>query len=430
MFTWDETKNALATTVSGETCHIGTYGTYVTMGVLRESKAQDSDYIARLYTFGESGTTPDTPDTPDVPDTPDTCTHQYREVVTMPNCTNEGYTTYTCLLCAHSYKGNTVAAKGHNYVDNVCSACGAVKSTGAQQQVTISFADLANRTEFSTSKQVWEQNGITVTNNKSSSQNDVANYKDPARFYMGSEVIIEYPGITKLEINCKGLEDRYVNGWLNAPSGASATNNDGVVTVIFSTPVNSVVYSNLSAQSRAYDITVYTEGGATSSCKHTNVTVEGATAPTCTVNGHTGKTRCLDCDDIVNEGQVILATNHVWADADCDTPKTCSVCKATEGAALGHNWTSATEEAPKTCTRCGATEGEELPGTTPGGDATPDDDKDNDSDKNTDEEESAAKDHSQCKASGIKAFLNAIYNFFSRLFGGKTKCVCGEFLDE
>ena len=51
---------------------------------------------------------------------------------------------------------------------------------------------------------------------------------------------------------------------------------------------------------------------------------------------------------------------HDWADADCDSPKTCKVCGATEGAALGHDWAAATCTAPKTCKVCGATEGSAL----------------------------------------------------------------------
>ena len=50
---------------------------------------------------------------------------------------------------------------------------------------------------------------------------------------------------------------------------------------------------------------------------------------------------------------------HVFADATCDAPKTCS-CGLTEGEALGHDWVDATCTAPKTCDRCGATEGEAL----------------------------------------------------------------------
>ena len=29
---------------------------------------------------------------------------------------------------------------------------------------------------------------------------------------------------------------------------------------------------------------------------------------------------------------------HVWTDATCTTPKTCSECGETEGEALGHTW--------------------------------------------------------------------------------------------
>ena len=51
---------------------------------------------------------------------------------------------------------------------------------------------------------------------------------------------------------------------------------------------------------------------------------------------------------------------HDWADADCDTPKTCKLCGETEGAALGHSWAEATCTAPKTCTVCGATDGSAM----------------------------------------------------------------------
>ena len=49
---------------------------------------------------------------------------------------------------------------------------------------------------------------------------------------------------------------------------------------------------------------------------------------------------------------------HKWVKATCDTPKTCSKCKATEGEAAGHQWKDATCTAPKTCSVCKATEGE------------------------------------------------------------------------
>lgn len=41
--------------------------------------------------------------------------HDYVAVVTPPNCTEKGYTTYTCRNCSHRYKGNEVDATGHTW---------------------------------------------------------------------------------------------------------------------------------------------------------------------------------------------------------------------------------------------------------------------------------------------------------------------------
>lgn len=41
--------------------------------------------------------------------------HDYVAVVIPPNCTEKGYTTYTCRNCSHSYKGNEVDATGHTW---------------------------------------------------------------------------------------------------------------------------------------------------------------------------------------------------------------------------------------------------------------------------------------------------------------------------
>ena len=49
-------------------------------------------------------------------------------IVTAPTCAADGYTTYTCTKCGHSYNDSIVAATGeHSYVDTTCSVCGASK---------------------------------------------------------------------------------------------------------------------------------------------------------------------------------------------------------------------------------------------------------------------------------------------------------------
>jgi hypothetical protein len=353
VFKWDTAKSAFYTTVLGETCYMGTFGTYKTVGVLQESKYKDSDYVARFYTM--DGNAPDT-----------SCQHQYSSVVTPPTCTEEGYTTYTCSLCNGSYVTEKVAAKGHNYVNDKCSVCGAGKPS--QSEATIDFTNVNNRTSLSKTQQVWAQNGITVTNDKASSTSDVANYCNPARFYKGSSVTVSYPGMTKIVINCAGLDAKYVNGWKSI-TGAAATESNGIVTVVFDSPVDSFTFANLSAQSRAFSITVYGAGGSNipdtppdTSCKHMNTTVQGAVNATCAADGHTGKTVCSDCGHVVSEGSVIPAGEHVFDEwrliysstctatglerRDCDN---CSHYETRDLPVLGHT----DENEDKICDVCG-----------------------------------------------------------------------------
>ena len=60
------------------------------------------------------------------------------------------------------------------------------------------------------------------------------------------------------------------------------------------------------------------------------------TAPSCTVAGSFVVT-CDDCGEVLYT-ESYEALGHTWVDATCTAPKTCSVCKATDGEALGHNY--------------------------------------------------------------------------------------------
>lgn len=51
---------------------------------------------------------------------------------------------------------------------------------------------------------------------------------------------------------------------------------------------------------------------------------------------------------------------HQWTDANCVSPKTCSLCETTEGEPIGHSWADASCTAPKTCVLCGEIDGEAL----------------------------------------------------------------------
>jgi len=76
------------------------------------------------------------------------------------------------------------------------------------------------------------------------------------------------------------------------------------------------------------------------------------TEATCTDSGL--KTYTCDCGHVHNE--VIPAVGHTWTEATCTAPKTCSVCGATEGEALGHTAGEAVIEnvVDATCTVAGS----------------------------------------------------------------------------
>lgn len=47
------------------------------------------------------------------------CANDTSKVKTAPTCTAQGYTTYTCKLCAHSWKADYVDATGHTYTQKI-----------------------------------------------------------------------------------------------------------------------------------------------------------------------------------------------------------------------------------------------------------------------------------------------------------------------
>ncbi len=49
--------------------------------------------------------------------------HDYTSAVTAPTCTEQGYTTYTCSRCGDSYADNYTDALGHNFENGICTVC-------------------------------------------------------------------------------------------------------------------------------------------------------------------------------------------------------------------------------------------------------------------------------------------------------------------
>ena len=142
-------------------------------------------------------------------------------------------------------------------------------TASAAEEATLSFDNKAQRTSFSTSKQVWEQNGIKFTNDKASSSNAVADYAKPVRLYAGSSVTIEAPGnITKIVFDCNSSS--YATAMKNSIGGTATASSDKV-TVTPNESSSSFTVAKLTAQVRLDSITVSYDVNA-DACQHSNTT--------------------------------------------------------------------------------------------------------------------------------------------------------------
>ena len=129
------------------------------------------------------------------------------------------------------------------------------------ENYSVSFADVANRTVFTKDQQVWAQNGVTVTNDKASSTNDVADYSNPARFYKGSSLTVAFKGMKKIEFICNDYKETYPTD-LNASisdSNATVAVDGTKVTVTFANAVDTFTVATLAGQVRMNSLTVYTK---------------------------------------------------------------------------------------------------------------------------------------------------------------------------
>ena len=217
---------------------------------------------------------------------------------------------------------------------------GAITASAAEETATLSFANKEQRTEFSTSKQVWEKNGVTLTNNKASSSNAVADYANPVRLYAGSNIVIEAPGnITKIEFTCNGS---YASA-LKSSIGDEATVSGKVVTLTLATPAESYTIAKLTGQVRLDSMTVYYE--EPSGCEHENTTTNSEAA-TCTTPGSETVT-CNDCGDLVSS-TTFPALGHEYKSDVCSRcgnikPSTTTVTVTIGDYASANNWQNGTK---------------------------------------------------------------------------------------
>ena len=130
--------------------------------------------------------------------------------------------------------------------------------------VSIRFEDLANRTTINVEQQVWQQNGITVTNDRNGSTSKInGDFYNPVRFYKGTSATIEYTGMKRIVVKVGTYTGKdYAADLVSSLAGISdiTVTRDGLfVTIDFANTADSLHISKMAQQIRVEQITVYTE---------------------------------------------------------------------------------------------------------------------------------------------------------------------------
>ncbi len=256
--------------------------------------------------------------------------HTYTAVVTPPTCTEQGYTTYTCSVCGESYVDSYTDALGHNYgewtitLEPTCIEIGTRRAdcTRCDHYKTETVEALGHI--YSTVKvgaTCVEQGYDLHTCSRCGHS-----YKDNYTEATGKHTYGEWVTITEAGCSTDGLKRKTC----------------------------SVCGATLDEVIPATGNHTWSEWITTSK-------------PTCTANGT--QTRTCDCG--ITQSQPLVSLGHFWAAATCTAPKTCSVCGATEGEALGHTWGDWKEITPavcgsegqeeRTCSVCGEVETRVIP---------------------------------------------------------------------
>ena len=184
-------------------------------------------------------------------------------VTTPHTCSFSEATCEEASACTSCGAAGEVGALGHTEANanGCCDRCG-INLSVSYVEKSLSFSDKANRTSFDTSKQVWAANGVTLTNNKSGSTSNVADYSNPARFYKSSQLIVECAGMTKIEFVCNSSTyASALQSSITAGANYSVSVSGSTVTVTFIEAVNSFEIASLSGgQVRMNSLTVTVVG--------------------------------------------------------------------------------------------------------------------------------------------------------------------------
>ena len=271
--------------------------------------------------------------------------HDYVGVITQPSCTAEGYTTYTCTVCADSYRSDFTEKKEHDFRAVV------TPPSCAAQGYTTYICECGESYVDSYVGPLEHQPGNPVEENR----------VNPECTSEGSYELAVYCTVCNAELSREKIS---VSPKEHVP-GAAVVENEKEASCVQEGSYDSVVYcTECHAELSRETVTVEKND------VHTVVT-DKAAAATCEENGLTEGKHCSACGKVLQAQTQIPALGHREIIDQAKEPsctetgvtegKHCDVCGKILAAqtvipALGHSRVIDEAAAP-TCTDTGLTEG-------------------------------------------------------------------------
>jgi len=230
--------------------------------------------------------------------------HSYDTVVTVPTCTTDGYTTYTCSICQDTYTDDVVTANGHtpaekvveNNIDPTCT------EEGSYENVVYCSVDGCGA-ELSRTKEKVAKLGHTKGEYVVESHEDATCTENGAHIEAMYCTVCNEKLDEKLEILFKIGHDYEVTDHLDATCTV-----DGYDVYTCKNDAGHTYTTVLPMTGHSYDVVV--------------------TVPTCTTDGYTTYT-CSVCDDTYTD-DMIIANGHIEV-IDEAVAATCTETGLTEG---------------------------------------------------------------------------------------------------
>ena len=225
--------------------------------------------------------------------------HSYSSQVTMPTCSDSGFTTHTCSVCGDVKVDTYVAALGHVVVIDKAKAA------------------------------TCEDTGLSE-----------GSHCDRCNSVLVAQIVVDALGHDEVTHTAKAATCTEI-GW-----DAYVTCSRCEYTTYNEIPVlghDEVTHAAKAATCTEIGWDAYV---TCSRCEYTTyqeiaklgheVVVDDAVLPSCEESGKTAGSHCSRCNTVYVAQEEIAALGHDWKDATCTAPKTCNTCGNTEGAALGH----------------------------------------------------------------------------------------------